>query len=159
MRIKVKRSLRRRKTISAHLKGGIMELHVPYFLSAAKINYYADLFARKLRQKDRGISNTYLKKRADLLAKKYSLKKLPDFQISWSLRQQKIFGVCDSKNKKIRISARLKKAPSWVIDYLILHEAAHLIYSGHGKDFWQAVNKYPKAKEAKAFLKGVNFCS
>jgi len=155
VKIKVIRSFKRRKTVSARLKGGVLELRVPVFLTPRQVNQYAQAFLTKFNQKKALKNDSFLKKRAKLLAKKYLERKLPSYQITWSTRQQRIFGICNKKTRNIRISARLKKVPSWVLDYVILHELAHLLFSGHGKDFWQAVGKYPKTELAKAFLKGV----
>lgn len=157
MKIKVIRSLKRKKTISARLVGEVLELRVPRFLPLFKVNHYAALFEKKFKKKESKRNDSFLQKRARMLSSKYLLKRLPGYEIAWSERQSKIFGICNKKTKSIKISARLKRAPSWVIDYVVLHELAHLLYSGHGKDFWGAVNKYPKAEAAKAFLKGMSF--
>lgn len=136
---------------------GELELRVPKFLPPFKVNHYAALFAKKFAKKEGQRNNSFLQKRARLLSGKYLKKRLPGYQIGWSERQSKIFGICNRKTKNIKISSRLKRAPLWVVDYVILHELSHLIYLGHGKDFWQAVSQYPKTALAKAFLKGMSF--
>ena len=45
--------------------------------------------------------------------------------------------------------------PAWVIDYVLVHELAHLIEAGHTPAFWAWVDHYPKAERAKGFLEGV----
>jgi len=157
MKIKVVRSSKRRKTVSARVVKGELELRVPQYLSSFRVNHYATLFAKKFEKKEKQRSDSFLKKRARLLSGQYLKRGLPGYEITWSKRQTKIFGICNKKTRRIKISARLKKAPAWVVDYVVLHELAHLLYSGHGKDFWQAVNQYPKTKLAKAFLKGMSF--
>ena len=49
--------------------------------------------------------------------------------------------------------------PSWVIDYVLIHELAHLIEPGHNKKFWALVDQFPKAERAKGFLEGVALAS
>jgi predicted metal-dependent hydrolase len=44
--------------------------------------------------------------------------------------------------------------PRWVVDYVLVHELAHLLEPGHGKRFWAWVDRYPKAERAKGYLTG-----
>jgi len=44
--------------------------------------------------------------------------------------------------------------PSYVIDYVLLHELAHLLVPGHGPDFWAALADYPRLERARGFLDG-----
>jgi predicted metal-dependent hydrolase len=39
-----------------------------------------------------------------------------------------------------------------VIDYVIVHELAHLEVAGHGADFWKLADRYPKAERAIGYL-------
>jgi predicted metal-dependent hydrolase len=49
---------------------------------------------------------------------------------------------------------RLIKAPMFVIDYVIVHELAHLIEPNHTSDFWSIVRaKTPTMEKAKVWLK------
>ncbi len=45
--------------------------------------------------------------------------------------------------------------PSWVVDYVLVHELAHLLVPGHSEEFWAWVDRYPKAERARGFLEGV----
>ena len=44
---------------------------------------------------------------------------------------------------------------AWVIDYVLVHELAHLIEPGHTPEFWAWVDRYPKAERAKGYLAGL----
>lgn len=49
---------------------------------------------------------------------------------------------------------RIIKAPMFVIDYLIVHELAHLLESNHGPEFWNIVAvQVPKFQVAKDWLR------
>jgi predicted metal-dependent hydrolase len=52
----------------------------------------------------------------------------------------------------IRISSRAAALPSWVLDYLLVHELAHLEVAGHGPHFWRLVNRYPLTERARGYL-------
>lgn len=63
------------------------------------------------------------------------------------------WGSCSSKNN-INISIRLLLAPEWVVDYVLIHELAHLKHRNHSASFWNEVYlAYPKYKEAEKWLK------
>jgi len=41
-----------------------------------------------------------------------------------------------------------------VVDYVLVHELAHLIEIGHGPRFYRLVDAYPKAERARGYLLG-----
>jgi hypothetical protein len=45
--------------------------------------------------------------------------------------------------------------PGWVVDYVLLHELAHLVVAGHGPQFWKLLETYPRTERARGFLEGV----
>jgi predicted metal-dependent hydrolase len=71
---------------------------------------------------------------------------------SWSPRQQKRHGSCTSGAGVIRLAERLQRYPAWVLDYVLVHELAHLVHADHSPAFWAAVNRYPLAERARGFL-------
>ena len=63
------------------------------------------------------------------------------------------WGSC-SKNGYINLSTRLLFAPQEVIDYVIIHELAHLIECNHSEKFWSLVEQVmPNYKEMEKWLK------
>ena len=52
------------------------------------------------------------------------------------------------------MSARLQQVPAWVVDYVLVHELAHLLEAGHTPEFWAWVERYPRAEKAKGYLEG-----
>jgi predicted metal-dependent hydrolase len=57
-------------------------------------------------------------------------------------------------NDNISFNWRLIKAPMFVIDYVIVHELAHLIEANHTARFWSIVRaKTPTMEKAKTWLK------
>ena len=68
--------------------------------------------------------------------------------------QNSRWGSCTPGDRTIRLSARLQGMPQWVIDYVLVHELAHLLEPGHDAKFWSWVDRYPKAERAKGYLLG-----
>jgi len=63
------------------------------------------------------------------------------------------WGACTAGGN-IRLNWRLIKAPMPVIDYVVVHELAHLLESNHTPDFWSIVRaKLSGAEKSKAWLK------
>ena len=42
--------------------------------------------------------------------------------------------------------------PVGVLDYVLMHEMTHLLYSNHSKEFWKKVNEYKYTERARGFL-------
>ena len=63
------------------------------------------------------------------------------------------WGSCSTKGN-INLSTRLLFAPEKVIDYVIIHELAHLIEANHSPSFWNLVqNAMPSYREQENWLK------
>jgi predicted metal-dependent hydrolase len=43
-----------------------------------------------------------------------------------------------------------------VLDYVLVHELAHLLVPGHGAEFWKWVRRYPKTERAVGYLEGLS---
>ena len=75
--------------------------------------------------------------------------------IAWVTNQNSRWGSCTPADGTIRISARVKGMPAWVLDYVILHELTHLLQPGHGVEFWSLLENYPRTERARGYLEGV----
>ena len=75
-------------------------------------------------------------------------KKMNLFPTSISYRKNKrTWGSCNYKNG-LNFNILLMKFPIEVMEYVIIHELAHIKYKNHSKDFWNLVYKYcPNYKE------------
>ena len=52
--------------------------------------------------------------------------------VRWVSNQESRWGSCTPAEGSIRISDKVRGMPGWVLDYVLLHELAHLIEPGHG---------------------------
>lgn len=63
------------------------------------------------------------------------------------------WGSCDSR-RRIQLNWKLMALPSWVVDYVIVHELCHLKQMNHSPAFWHWVEThYPAYRDAKVWLK------
>ena len=65
---------------------------------------------------------------------------------------ERLWGSCTFTDGAIRIARRATSLPEWVVDYLLVHELAHLVHSDHGAEFHELENRYPLAERAKGYL-------
>ena len=162
MEIKIIRSPRRKKTISAREVDGVIQLYLPAALSLQEEATYV-AWARKryeARQRQRELRETnadaLLEQRAQALNKRYFNGELSWTQITYTTEQNAhTFGTCDPRSGTIRISDRLVKMPRFVHDYVVVHELAHLQVPRHGPTFWRLVHQYPKTERARGYLMAV----
>src|ERR1700712_202411 len=75
--------------------------------------------------------------------------------VRWVSNMASRWGSCTPTDGTIRVSSRLRDMPTWVLDYVLVHELAHLLVPGHGADFWELVGKYPRTERARGYLEGV----
>lgn len=75
--------------------------------------------------------------------------------VRWVDNQNSRWGSCTPTDRTIRLSTRLQGLPAYVIDYVLVHELAHLIVPGHHDEFWVWVSHYPMTERARGFLEGV----
>jgi predicted metal-dependent hydrolase len=73
------------------------------------------------------------------------------------VRDQKSRWGSASKDGGLSLSWRLILCPPEILDYLVVHELAHLRYGGHGKRFWNLVEKhYGDHRSARKWLRDHN---
>lgn len=151
--VQVIRSRRRRRTLQARVVDGVIEVRVPLGMPAAVEQAEVEALVARL-EKRRARSDIDLAQRADRLARRYSLR--TPTSIEWSARQRALWGSCATADGVIRISERLRGMPSWVLDYVIVHELAHLSVRRHDAEFYALADRYPQAERARGFLLAVD---
>jgi predicted metal-dependent hydrolase len=152
MKVIVKRSSRRKRTIQARMVDGAIEILAPASISDAALNDHISRLQARLVKRTAPRDDSSLNARAEYINKKYFGGALLWKSISYSSRQARRRGSCNFCSKTIKISQRLARMPQWVEDYVIIHELAHLLQPNHGKRFKALVSRYPLAERAIGFL-------
>ena len=106
--------------------------------------------ARGLNQEVEANTNSYLvakclsrfftpivAERVNELNRKYFAKSINSIRLKYNTSN---WGSCSTQGN-INISVRLMFAPDEVIDYVLIHELAHLVHADHSPRFWRVVEK------------------
>lgn len=154
--VEVRRSKRRRRTVSAYRDGDKVVVLIPASLSTEEErDWVATMVARLERSEQRRRpSDDELLERALALSDSYLGGIAIPESVRWVDNQHARWGSCTPGDRTIRLSTRLQGMPVWVVDYVIVHELAHLFEAAHDDRFWAWVDRYPQAERAKGYLLG-----
>lgn len=154
--VRVIKSSRRRRSISAYREHGAIVIQVPARLSNSKIQEVIPEMVEKIlsREAREKMSDEALFDRSLELLALY----LPEFRtepvsVLWRSMNER-WGSCTTLDRTIRISDRLNGAPNYVVDYLLVHELIHLEIPDHGPDFESLLSRFERAELASAYLEG-----
>ena len=175
------RSVRRTRTVSAVWREGRLQVSVPARLSRAEERRWIARMVQRSpavpRRPDHhpappaprdavppvpgGGADPALTARAEAIAAAHLDAAVPGgrlprpVSVTWSTRQRQRWGSCTPADRSIRLSSRLRSMPEYVVDYVLVHELAHLLEPAHDAAFWALVERYPRAERALGYLEGV----
>ncbi len=157
--VEIRRSVRRRRTVRAYRDGDKIIVLMPAHLSAEEEQSHVRSLVERLDRREKRVrpSDDELMARAVVLSERWLDGRAVPSSVRWVTNQNTRWGSCSSDDASIRLSHRLKGMPEWVVDYVLLHELAHLIEPNHSADFWALVDPFPHAVKAKGFLQGVSW--
>ncbi|MCL6421982.1 M48 family metallopeptidase [Brachybacterium sp. JHP9] len=161
-RILVRRSARRTRTVSISRREGDIVLAVPARFTRRQERDWAVRMVAQLRSSEESrtparAGDDELLRMARRLSQAHLEGRAQPVSVSWSARQQHRWGSCTPSTGQIRLSQRLRSMPVHVLEYVLVHELAHLLIDGHGPEFWALVARYPRTESARGFLDGVSF--
>jgi predicted metal-dependent hydrolase len=147
--------------VSAYREGGRTVVLIPARFTADQEREWVTTMVSRLERGDRRRrpSDAQLAARAGELSQRYLAGRATPASIRWVTNQKGRWGSCTPSEGSIRISDRVKGMPGFVLDYVLLHELAHLLVGGHGKDFWAVLEGFPHLERARGYLEGVSAAS
>jgi len=151
--VEIVRSRRRRKTVQATIVDGVIRVQAPASMSKRELDEHVSYLVARLERRYRSES-VDLEARALRLSKRFALPKATS--VVWA-DQRSQWGSCTTSTGEIRISNRLAAYPPWILDYVLVHELAHLVEANHSPAFHALVAKYPLAERARGFLMAISF--
>jgi predicted metal-dependent hydrolase len=151
--VRIITSRKRRRTVAARMRSGVLELLVPASMPHVERQHWAEVMTRRLERRAARAapSDERLEEGARRLNDRHFGGHLRWKAIGF-VEMERQWGSCTFADGAIRIARRAASLPGWVLDYLLVHELAHLVYSDHGPEFHELENRYPLAERAKGYL-------
>jgi predicted metal-dependent hydrolase len=154
--VEVRRSKRRRLTVSAYRDGERIVVLLPAHMTRKQeAEWVEEMVARIEKQEQQAVlTDDELYEHALELSDEHLGGLAVPKTVKWVSNQKQRWGSCTPADRTIRLSERLQTMPPWVVDYVLVHELAHLLEPGHDAAFWAWVDRYPHAERAKGYLLG-----
>lgn len=163
IQVEIVRDGRLRTRVHWEWSGNQVRIRAPRRVPKRELDRLVDEIVEEVKHKRaqvRARADIDLENRARQINREFFGGEIDWHSIRWVGNMRKRLGSCTNggpTDGDIRISARIKGWPSWVIDYVIAHELAHRKHANHSPDFWAYLARYPKAERARGFLMGVAF--
>jgi hypothetical protein len=153
MEIELVRGTQRRKHVEAVLIGDRLRVSFPRWMSVDEAQVTAQELAERMRRRTDS-SAIDIAARARRLAREHGLPR--PRSVRWVDNMRQRWGSCTPEDGTIRVSSRLAAYPSWVLDYVLVHELAHLVVASHGHAHDVLVDRFSLAERARGFLIAVD---
>ncbi|WP_460401547.1 M48 metallopeptidase family protein [Actinophytocola sediminis] len=161
-RVEVRRSKRRTRTVTAYREGDSLVVLIPARLSKAEEAHWVAEMQRKLlrgdtkRRPPAKTSDATLLRRCQELSARHLNGRAEPASVRWVAPMRTRWASCTPSDRSIRVSEHLREVPPWVLDYVLVHELAHLLVPAHNARFWGLVRDYPKTDRAIGYLEGLS---
>ncbi len=160
--VEVRRSDRRRRMVSARREGDTVVVFIPGWMSDSEEHRWVDEMVRRLersearRRSPARTGDDALRRRSLELSRRFLEGRAQPTTVRWVPAMRTRWASCTPADGTIRISERLRDVPAWVVDYVLVHELAHLLEAGHDARFWAWVHRYPRTERAMGYLEGLS---
>ncbi|WP_394214435.1 M48 family metallopeptidase [Brachybacterium vulturis] len=161
-RVLVRRSARRRRTVSISRRDGDLLIAIPATFSARQERQWVtrmvdQLVSKEARRAPARRSDDALLRMAREVSELHLGGRAHPSSVTWSSRQNQRWGSCTPTDGTIRLSHQLQGMPDYVVRSVMMHELVHLLVPGHGPEFKALMANYPLAEKAQGFLDGVSW--
>ena len=156
--IEVRASTARVKSATARFEGNRFVVLVPAHLSVSEREEMVTALLRRATKRRATLhtSDAELFERALALAPAYVGTARPQ-SVRFVANQRTRWASCSAGSGEIRISDRLRGAPQWVLDVVVIHELCHLVHLDHSPAFHSLADRAPRKRDAEMFLLGLAF--
>jgi len=165
----------RRKTLAIHIKtDGTVEVRAPLRLAKSDIERFVASKSRWIERKQAQITERQSAKPQELPSPQYApdeFKQIARELVNiWEQRLGVVtafvgframtsrWGSCTTKTRRIRLNTALAYCPQECLEYVIVHELAHLRENNHSPRFWAIVaDALPDYKVRQTRLKALSW--
>jgi hypothetical protein len=114
-------------------------------IAASELPRAAPAVEKWYRTQARRVFGESIEKYGEIMGCRPSVVRITSPRLRW--------GSCGARGG-INLNWRLIMAPPEIIDYIVVHELAHLKYRGHGRLFWDFVGRFcPEHRQLRKWLK------
>lgn len=158
--VEVRRSARRRRTVSARVEADRIVVLMPAHLSISEEQDWVNRMVDRLsvRRAHSGRTDADLARRATQVARRHldaaAGRELRPTSVRWVTTMNKRWASCSTDSGAIRVSHRVQAMPDWVLDFVLAHELVHLVEPNHGRRFQDLLACYPLCERAQGYLEG-----
>ena len=149
-------STKRVKSATASWRAGVLVISLPAHLNGKQRQEMVDSLVERALSKRRirhGSDETLLERALELAPG--FIGEVQPTSVRFVSNQRTRWGSCSFETGEIRITDRLRGAPQYVLDAVLIHELCHLVEPNHSARFQALVADMPRRKEAEAFLAGM----
>ncbi len=139
-----------------------MIVFIPGWMSHSEEQSWVDEMVRRLelsearKRSPARKGDGELLRRSEELSQRWLEGRAGPVSVRWVPPMSTRWASCTPADATIRVSDRLRDAPGWVVDYVLVHELTHLLEPGHDAAFWAWVHRYPRAERAMGYLEGLS---
>lgn len=152
----VRRSAKRKRTVSAFREGQAIVVAIPARMSKRDEAQLVPEMVAKVESAERKLrpGDGQLQARAEKLSRELLGGQARPSSVRWSANMASRWGSCTLDDASIRISTRVQGMPKYVLDYVLVHELTHLLEAAHSERFYGFERRFPRSERAIGFLEG-----
>ncbi|MGD8441297.1 MAG: M48 family metallopeptidase [Holophagae bacterium] len=151
---------KRVKNINARLVGDELRVSAPPEVSKVELDRVVCELGRRLVRRERARTVNGADD-ALALARRVALRFATPPKVEaarFSTVQRARWGSYSARTGTMHLNAALRQMPAWVLEAVVAHELAHVVYADHSPAFWKLVQQVcPHTDRARAFLDGVTW--
>ncbi|HSB65675.1 MAG TPA: M48 family metallopeptidase [Anaerolineales bacterium] len=165
IQVSLRRDKRLRRTSRwERMSDGSLLVRIPYRIPTRNVSLLLEQISKQLEKsiaKQKRHNDIDLNQRAEQINQKYFNGKITWNTIRWVNNMQTRLGSCSRggpTDGEIRINAKIRNWPVWVVNYVIAHELMHRKHPNHSRAFWAELRAtYPLTERARGFIHGIGF--